>query len=429
MIWESLLLNTLDRFIRSGTLTVHFASGKTARLGDGSGPEISVHLSSPDLPRKLLLNPELAMGEAYMDRTLTIEGDDLRGFLTLAIRNNEAGGHALWQKLLLRGRRLLRRLDQHNPLHRARANVEVHYDMQVDFYDLFMEEDKQYTCAYFREPGNTLEEAQANKKAHIAGKLLIEPGMRVLDIGCGWGGLAITLARDHGAHVVGITLSEVQKQAATARAAAAGVADKTEFRLLDYRHVNEQFDRITAVGMMEHVGQPHYRAFFKKLRASLTEDGIALIHFIGRSSPPDTLSPWFQKYIFPGGYAPALSEVINEVEAEKLVLCDLEVWRGHYERTLREWQIRFEANADKVAQMYDDRFVRMWRYYLIASELSFSEMHQVLFQMQLSRHQNAVPRTRDYLYSNAAARAGQTAKKTEDMFPALRDLEASESGA
>lgn len=397
-MWNTLFAKMVKTLVRTGSLTLHLPN-TTLVLGDNTDPKVVVRIHDPDLPRKLLLNPELAMGEAYMDETLTIEGDDLRGFLTLAIRNNENGNQVWWQSAATKARMLKRGIDQRNPLKTARENVEHHYDLSVDLYDLFMEEDKQYTCAYFRKGDETLEDAQAAKKAHIARKMLLEPGMKVMDIGCGWGGLSITLAKDYGVDVVGVTLSEVQRQTAIKRAEAAGVADKIEFRLCDYRDVTEQFDRITAVGMMEHVGQPQYRAFFSQIHKNLTDDGVALIHFIGRSSPPDTLSPWFQKYIFPGGYAPAMSEVMSSVEQERLVLADLEVWRGHYEKTLQIWQDRFEANIDTVREMYDDRFIRMWRYYLVASELSFSEMHQVLFQLQLSKHQLAVPATREYLYT------------------------------
>ena len=399
-MWNSLFAKMVSTLVRTGSLTLHMPDGSIMTLGDTSEPKVTVHLPDRDLPRKLLINPELAMGEAYMDETLTIEGDDLHGLLTLAIRNNENGNQVWWQKLAAKARLLKRGLDQRNPLKVARENVEHHYDLSVEFYDLFMEEDKQYTCAYFRSGDETLEDAQAAKKAHIAKKMLLKPGMKVMDIGCGWGGLSITLAKDYGVSVVGVTLSEVQRQAAIKRAEAAGVGDKIDFRLCDYRDVTEEFDRITAVGMMEHVGQPQYRTFFRQIHKNLKDDGVALIHFIGRSSPPDTLSPWFQKYIFPGGYAPAMSEVIASVEKEQLVMADLEVWRGHYERTLQIWRSRFEDNLDKVRDMYDDRFIRMWRYYLIASELSFSEMHQVLFQLQLSKQQLAVPNTREYLYKD-----------------------------
>jgi cyclopropane-fatty-acyl-phospholipid synthase len=397
-MWNTLFAKMVKTLVKTGSLTLHMPNGTTMTLGDGSGPKVIIRLHDANLPRKLLFNPELAMGEAYMDETLTIDDDDLRGLLTLAIRNNENGNQVWWQKLAAKSRMLKRGIDQRNPLKTSRENVEHHYDLSVELYDLFMEEDKQYTCAYFKTGKESLEDAQTAKKAHIARKMLLEPGMKVMDIGCGWGGLSITLAKDYGVDVVGVTLSKVQRQTAIKRAEAAGVADKIEFRLCDYRDVTEQFDRITAVGMMEHVGQPQYRTFFKQVHSNLKDDGVALIHFIGRSSPPDTLSPWFQKYIFPGGYAPAMSEVMSSVEREHLVMADLEVWRGHYERTLQIWQERFENNLDTVREMYDDRFIRMWRYYLIASELSFSEMHQVLFQLQLSKHQLAVPSTREYLY-------------------------------
>lgn len=397
-MWAALFAKMVNTLVRIGGLTIHMPDGTVLIAGDASEPKVNVHFNSLDLPRKLILNPELALGEAYMDETLTIEGDDIRGLLTLLIRNQNNGNQVWWQRAAIRARHMKRNLDQRNRLKVSRTNVEHHYDLDVSFYDLFMEEDKQYTCAYFRKGDETLEEAQANKKAHIAQKLCLKLGMRVLDIGCGWGGLAISLARDFGVEVVGVTLSDVQLRSAIARAEAAGVSDKVEFRLCDYRDLNEQFDRITAVGMMEHVGQPQYRTFFRQIQSSLKDDGVALIHFIGRSSPPDTLSPWFQKYIFPGGYAPALSEVMRAIEKEELVTCDVEVWRGHYEQTLRHWHARFTNNIDQVRDMYDDRFIRMWRYYLTASELSFSEMSQVLFQVQLSKDQLAVPTSRDYLY-------------------------------
>ena len=400
-MWNALFAKMVKTLVKTGTLTIFMPDDTILKSGDGSKPSVTVRLHDAKLPKRLIMNPELAMGEAYMDKSLTIDEDDLRGFLTLAIRNNEQGSQIWWQKLAAKMRLWKRYFDQRNPLAASRQNVEHHYDLSVELYDLFMEKDKQYTCAYFRSDDDTLEQAQANKKEHIAKKLCLKPGMRVLDIGSGWGGLSITLARDYGVHVVGVTLSEVQRQTAVKRAQAAGVSDRVEFRLCDYRDVDEEFDRIVAVGMMEHVGQPQYPVFFNQVNKNLTEDGVALIHFIGRSSPPDTLSPWFQKYIFPGGYAPAMSEVLTAVEKQKLVSCDIEVWRGHYERTLREWQNRFESNVAEIESMYDERFVRMWRYYLIASELSFSEMHQVLFQLQLSKHQLSVPSTRDYLYENA----------------------------
>ena len=278
-----------------------------------------------------------------------------------------------------------------------------HYDLSGELYDLFLDADRQYSCAYFARPDMTLEEAQAAKKAHIAAKLLIEPGMRVLDIGCGWGGMGLTLARDFGAQVTGVTLSQEQHAIANQRAQKAGLADKARFHLMDYRDVKGQFDRIVSVGMFEHVGVPHYDAYFATVERLLAPDGIALIHTIGRAGPPGATSPWITKYIFPGGYCPAMSETMAAVERHKLVTTDVEVWRLHYAETLRIWRERFEANIESARALYDDRFCRMWRYYLIASELTFRLNNQVVFQFQLTPKQDAVPLTRDYLYCDGDA--------------------------
>lgn len=396
-MWTDLLCRVLTRALTTGQLDLTLPDGRTRRFGTGA-PTVAARLTDPDLPRKLLMNPELALGEAYMAGTLQIAGDDLHGFLTLIIRAAETGTLPRPLALVRKARKGMKRLAQASPLHRAVQNVAHHYDIPDSFYRLFMEEDMQYTCAYYRDPDMTLEAAQAAKMDHIAAKLLLRPGMRVLDIGCGWGGLALRLAARHGVRVTGVTLSQVQLQAARARATAMGLQDRVEFRLQDYRAVPDRFDRVVSVGMMEHVGQPQYATYFGKIHDILTPNGVALVHFIGRSSPPGALSPWFQKYIFPGGYAPAFSEVIPAVEKSGLVLADLEVWRGHYEQTLRHWQDRFQANLPEVRAMFDETFVRMWRYYLVASELSFTEMHQVLFQAQLTKARLGTPLTRDYLY-------------------------------
>lgn len=399
-MWNALLDRMLRRLIRVGDLHVIMHNGRLCRYGDGNGPPVKLHMHSPDLARKILQNTELAVGGAYVDGTLTIENDDLLGFLTLGIKNLERNDADIWwRRPLARLRIVFRRLQQYNPVGKAQTNVAHHYDLSGQLYDLFLDEDKQYSCAYFRKPDDTLEQAQANKKAHIAGKLLIKPGMRVLDIGCGWGGMALTLARDYGAQVVGVTLSREQHAVATRRAAEAGLSDMVEFRLMDYRHVTETFDRIVSVGMFEHVGVPHYREYFNHLRRMLAPEGVALIHTIGRSSPPGVTSPWILKYIFPGGYVPAMSEAMTAIECEDLTTTDIEVWRLHYAETLRHWRARFDANIDKARALYDDRFCRMWRYYLIASELSFRHSHQVVFQFQLAHKMDAVPLTRDYLYS------------------------------
>ncbi|MEM6409598.1 MAG: cyclopropane-fatty-acyl-phospholipid synthase family protein [Pseudomonadota bacterium] len=403
-MWDTVLAGLLRRLLRTGDLTLHLASGTVIRAGDGKDPKVVVSLKDPFLPQKLVLNPELAMGEAYMDGRLVIENDDVRGFLSLIVKNFSAGNLPASQKLARAMRIAKRKWDQWIPLSRAKSNAEHHYDISTPFYYLFLDDDRQYTCSYFRDPSYTLEEAQIAKKKHIAKKLLIKPGMKVLDIGSGWGGLAITLAQEYGAHVVGVTLSDEQRKAATIRAQDAGVSDLVEFRLQDYRDVTEQFDRIVSVGMLEHVGEPQYPTYFRQIEKNLSEDGVALIHFIGRTGPPGNLSPWFQKYIFPGGYTPALSEVVKVVEKTTLEAADIEVWRTHYDRTLYEWLIRFEDRLDDVRAMgYDERFIRMWRYYLIASELSLSDMPHVLYQVQLHKHQTTVPITRDYLYVEGAS--------------------------
>ena len=397
-MWERLLDQMLQSLIREGRLRLTWPDGSARVYGTG-GEEIAIELRDAGLPRRIVLNPELGVGEAYMDGTLTIEGDDLHGFLGLILRNRGEGATGLPIKVNHALRKVIRKAQQTNPIGRAQQNVAHHYDLSGALYDLFLDEDKQYSCAYFRSPDDTLEQAQAQKKAHIADKLLIEPGMRVLDIGCGWGGMGLTLARDYGAEVLGVTLSEEQHKIATARAEEAGLSDKVDFRLTDYREVTGQFDRIVSVGMFEHVGVPHYREYFSHVRDKLTEDGVALIHTIGRVDPPGTTSPWVQKYIFPGGYVPAMSEVLAAVEKEWLWTTDVEVWRLHYAETLRHWHDRFKAREDEARALYDERFCRMWRFYLVGSEMSFRANNQTVFQFQLARRQDAVPLTRDYLYS------------------------------
>ena len=397
-MWDRVLDTMLAGLIRQGTLVVHLPSGRILRHGDGTEPQVTVSLTAPDLPAKLARNASLYVGEAYMDGTLIIGNDDLAGFLTLVIRNSTGPGRVWWHRALDRVHILLRTLHQTNPAARARRNVAHHYDLSGALYDLFLDADRQYSCGYFRHPTDTLEQAQAQKKAHIAAKLHLQPGMRVLDIGCGWGGLGLTLARDYGANVTGVTLSAEQHKIATDRAAGAGLSDRADFRLTDYRSVTGQFDRIVSVGMFEHVGVPHYREYFRHVAAKLKPDGVALIHTIGRNTPPLYTSPWVTKYIFPGGYVPALSEMVTAVEKEGLWTTDIEIWRLHYAQTLQHWYARFMANIDHARALYDERFCRMWRYYLLASELSFRHGRQCVFQVQLAHSQQAVPLTRDYLY-------------------------------
>lgn len=383
--------------------------GRVRRFGDGTGPRIGVKLSDPDLPRKIVLSPDLGVGEGYTDGTLVIEDDNLDGFMALATANNDAQiqSPVWWLRAAETARRVGRIVSQWNSVGKARSNVAHHYDLSGELYDLFLDADKQYSCGYFRSPDDTLEQAQAQKKAHIANKLLIQPGMRVLDIGCGWGGMGLTLARDYGAKVLGVTLSEEQHKIATQRAKDEGLEDLVEFRLTDYRNVTGTFDRIVSVGMFEHVGVPKYREYFRHVHDKLAPDGVALIHTIGRSGPPGSTSPWITKHIFPGGYVPAMSEMIAAAEKEEVWATDVEVWRLHYAETLRHWYDRFMANQDKARALYDERFCRMWRYYLKACEMTFRHSPQVVFQVQLAKDKLAVPITRDYLYPNASAEVAE----------------------
>jgi cyclopropane-fatty-acyl-phospholipid synthase len=398
-MWDGLLVALLRLGVWTGRLRLTLADGSEHVIGPGGGPEVGITLHDPAMSRRFLFRPDLTMGEAYMDGLLTIADNDIRSFLTFALRN--ARGRRVPGLLRLPGAlwNRARSWTIWNHIGVARRNAAHHYDISDELYDLFLDENKQHTCAYFRRPEMTLEEAQQAKMAHIGAKLLLRPGMRVLDIGCGFGTLAITLARDHGVQVVGVTLSEVQLSEARRRAVEAGVADQVEFRLQDYRTVEERFDRVVSVGMMEHVGLPHLRTYFRKVADLMPPEGVALIHYIGRWSPPTAISPWFDKYIFPGAYCPAISEAMRAVERTGLVLADLEVWRGHYERTLQEWLKRFDRNIDRIRQIQDERFVRMWRYYLQSAELGFSEGQLVIHQLQLAKGRYTVPGTRDYLYA------------------------------
>ncbi len=396
-MWSNFLSFFLSRLIKQGSLIVIYPGDRSVRYGEADASPVTVRLHTRTVSRRLLLNPDLSLGEAYMDGALTVDDDDLYGLIELLV-TNLARQTGMWHyRWLAQLRQLCRGIAQFNPTSRSRSNVAHHYDLSGTLYDLFLDEDRQYSCAYFRHEDDSLETAQENKKSLIAAKLLLEPGHRVLDIGSGWGGLGLHLARNHGARVTGVTLSQEQYKIARDRAAAAGLANQVRFHLQDYRQIDERFDRIVSVGMFEHVGVPHYPEFFAKLRDSLTEDGVALVHTIGRSDGPSATNPWITKYIFPGGYCPALSEVVSVIEKSGLYVTDIEVWRLHYAETLKAWRARFEANLDKVRDIYDEKFCRMWRFYLIVSELAFRCNNHVVFQIQVARKQDAVPLTRDYL--------------------------------
>ncbi|HEY7690161.1 MAG TPA: cyclopropane-fatty-acyl-phospholipid synthase family protein [Dongiaceae bacterium] len=382
--------------IKSGSLRLIDSRGRSRLIGDGTPPRSAVRLLDRRLEYTLALNPALYVGEAYMEGRLTVEQGTLYDFLELAARNMSRVESNPWYDLLSR---IAKRIGQYNPIGRAQRNVAHHYDLSDQLYDLFLDKDRQYSCAYFVDPKDSLDTAQENKKRHIAAKLLLtKPRLKVLDIGSGWGGLGLYLARETGVDVTGVTLSVEQHRVSEQRAADAGLADRVRFHLRDYREEPGRYDRIVSVGMFEHVGPTHYREFFAKVKGLLADDGVALLHSIGRMEPPGGMNPWIRKYIFPGGYTPALSEVFEAVQAAGLWVTDLEILRLHYAETLRAWRERFEANRERIRALYDERFCRMWEFYLVGCELSFRYMNQMVFQMQLTREQGAVPLTRDYMY-------------------------------
>ena len=392
------LSHMLTSFVRVGTLKVIDAEGKTHVFGGGAGPSATMQLTDRSLYTKLFLNPELHAGEAYMDGRMSfVEGSTLRDFLTLFSVNRLSLGSYPLQKVLRRVSRGLKRFQQANKVGEAQANVAHHYDLGNDFYRLFLDEGMQYSCAYFTDAGETLEQAQRNKLRLIAAKLRLAPGLKVLDIGSGWGDLALYLAAMEDVDVTGVTLSTEQHALSNEKARAAGLAHRVRFELLDYRSMQGRFDRIVSVGMFEHVGVHHYPEFFAQVNALMQDDGLMLLHSIGHMSPPGTASPWLRKYIFPGAYSPALSEVFPVVEQASLWVTDLEFLRVHYADTLREWHRRFEANRAKIAAMYDERFCRMWEFYLISAEMMFRTGSQLVFHMQLARRRDAAPVVRDYV--------------------------------
>lgn len=394
-----------ERIITVGRLRVRDAGGRFHTFDGSPGASVTIRLHDPALHWKLLVRPRLYLGEAFMDGTLTVEEGSLYDLIDLLAVNLEAMPEGLLARLLNGSVTLLRRVHQYNPLPRARQNAAHHYDLSDQLYDLFLDKDRQYSCAYFYDGGNDLDVAQLNKKQHIAAKLLVRPGQRVLDIGSGWGGLALYLASEYGADVTGLTLSVEQHKAAMRRVAAAGLSERVRFYLRDYREELGRYDRIVSVGMFEHVGINHYSAFFAKVKSLMTPDGIALLHSIGRKDGPGSTHPWIRKYIFPGGYAPALSEVLPTVERSKLWITDIEILRLHYAETLRAWRDRFERNRDRLSRIYDERFCRMWEMYLISSEVAFRRQDHMVFQMQLSKAIDTVPLTRDYLMHWERARS------------------------
>lgn len=387
----------LDHFLQSGGLEVRWPDGRLCKYGSAA-PGVTVALRDRATVARIMANPEMAVGEAYMDGRLVVERGSIYDMIDLA------GANAAWRPDRKRPGALARwwldvRLQTNSRL-AARRNVAHHYDLSAEFYRRFLDEDMQYSCAYFTEGGMSLEQAQLAKKRHIAAKLAIEPGQKVLDIGCGWGGMALTLAEECEAQVEGVTLSAEQFKTAQTRARARGLAKQARFSLTDYRDIVGLYDRIVSVGMFEHVGRPNFQAYFDQVARLLSDDGLAVIHFIGRSEGPNITQPWLAKYIFPGGYIPALSEVLPAVERAGLIVDDIEVLRLHYAETLRHWRERFLSVWDEVAAMYDERFCRMWEFYLAASETAFRRHNHVVFQLQLSKRIDAAPLTRDYIFEH-----------------------------
>ncbi len=398
------LSHMLTSFIRKGRLSVVGHDGKTHVFGGKEpGPDVAMKITDPKLYRGLVFNPELNMGEAYMDGRVSFPGSDLRSFLTLFSVNRRALANYPVQKVLGPITRSMKRLQQANPIGQAQKNVAHHYDLGNAFYKLFLDEGMFYSCAYFREESDTLEAAQINKCRLLAAKLSLKPGQKVLDIGCGWGGLAMYLAKVADVEVTGVTLSKEQHAIATERVKAAGLEQRVRIELKDYRHVTQKFDRIVSVGMFEHVGVGHYNEFFAKVTDLLADDGVMMLHSIGKMSPPGTASPWLRKYIFPGAYSPALSEVFPATEQNHLWVTDVEFLRLHYAYTLRHWTDRFMANRAKIAEMYDEKFCRMFEFYLISCEMMFRTGGQEVFQMQLSKTRDASPIVRDYIVDQQRA--------------------------
>jgi cyclopropane-fatty-acyl-phospholipid synthase len=397
---DRLLSIFLSRFIRRGSLRVTTAAGNTYTFGDGTSP-LAVRFTSARAQRAVLLDPELRLGEAYMDGTFVVEQGSIADVLAMLVRQ-ERIPVPTWALPLRLFRYLFRRLQQFNLRSRSRQNVAHHYDLDGRLYSLFLDSDEQYSCAYFETPNASLDDAQLAKKRHLAAKLRVEPGATVLDIGCGWGGLALYLADIAGAHVTGITLSREQHARAQQRALERGRTQDAIFRLEDYRDVAGRFDRIVSVGMFEHVGVGFYDTYFRKCAQLLDDDGIFLLHTIGRSGPPDVTNPWIAKYIFPGGYIPALSEVLPAIQRAQLTVTDVEILQLHYAETLKAWRERFLAHREDVERLYDKRFVRMWEFYLASSEMAFRESDLVVFQIQIAKRKGVVPQTRDYIMREEA---------------------------
>jgi cyclopropane-fatty-acyl-phospholipid synthase len=415
---QTLLESVLRGFLTRGRMVVTWPDGDTKSYGPGSWKEARFAIRDSRTVRRLLLNPELAVGEAYMDGTLEPLDCTIYDVMEIFLANVAHKSPPI-MRLREKLKQVSRRLVQNNTPRRSHRNVAHHYDLNGALYGLFLDPDRNYSCAYFPDGDETLEEAQAKKLRHITAKLRMDrPGLRVLDIGSGWGAMAMYLASQHGARVTGVTLSREQLEEARGRAAARGLSDKVNFELLDYRKVTGTFDRIVSIGMFEHVGVPHYKAFFDTVRARLEPDGVALLHSIGNSGVPSSSNKWLEKYIFPGGYSPALSEVVPAIEKSGLIATDIEILRLHYAHTLREWRRRFDAKRDIIKSLYDERFCRMFEFYFVGCELAFRYWGEMNFQIQLMPPEAPMLRNRDYMIDDE--------RKVPLSKPATQQLEAAE---
>ena len=391
-----IIKSVLSRVIRKGNLTWIQHDGNIHHYGDGSGELIKIRTTKDFSEIKLLLNPSLQFGESYMNGSLIMEEGRIHDLLKLLFSNSKIDVDHWIMDVSRAVRFILNKFNVGNYLSKSKKNVAHHYDLSDQLYDLFLDKDRQYSCAYFNSPNDTLDQAQTNKKELIAKKLLLEKGQNVLDIGCGWGGMASFLSKRSDVNVKGITLSEEQIQYANKRKQTESLHN-VEYKLQDYRKVNETYDRIVSVGMFEHVGTKHYQDFFNKVYDLLNDTGVALIHTIGRLSEPTTNDPWIEKYIFPGGYIPALSETVSKIEKSGLSMTDIQILKFHYAETLKRWRYNFYDNIDKVKEIYDEKFCRMWDFYLSSSQASFEESTLVVFQLQLSKNKKTVPDKRDYM--------------------------------
>ncbi|MBK5264999.1 MAG: class I SAM-dependent methyltransferase [Alphaproteobacteria bacterium] len=404
----------LRRVILNGTLTVVDYKGKSQSFGTPAPdhPDVTIRMNDSGAAGAIVRNPALGAGEGYVNGRFSVDGDDIMGLVELVQANTRwESGRPMERPNIVKesARALIGKLDRINQRARSKANVAHHYDLSGRLYELFLDMDRQYSCAYFTDPANSLDQAQEEKKAHIAAKLALKPGQQVLDIGCGWGGMALYLHEKCGVDVLGITLSEEQLKVAQQRAEAAGVADHVKFELIDYRDVAGRFDRIVSVGMFEHVGTSHYNEFFRHCHNLLTNDGVMLLHTIGRLDEPGVTDAWTRKYIFPGGYCPSLSEIAAASEPNKLMVSDVEVLRLHYAMTIHQWYARVEANRYEIVKLYDERFYRMWKFYLAGAATAFEHGNMVVYQIQYLRDRRALPITRDYMASSESRLRASTA--------------------